>query len=79
MSSPGDGGEPPGGRSPWALAGLGTELASTLAAGVLLGYWLDRWLGTAPWCLVGGSTLGMIAALVNFIRRAIPPKDEPRV
>jgi len=63
---------PSGGGSPWALLGLGTELAATLAFGVLLGYFADRWLGTAPWLLVAGSILGMATALVNFFRKVLP-------
>jgi F0F1-type ATP synthase assembly protein I len=77
MTSPGDGGEPPGSQSPWALLGLGSELAATLLFGVVLGYFVDRWFQTAPWGLISGATLGIVAALVNFFRKAIPPK-EPR-
>ena len=33
-----------------------------------LGWMLDRWLGTAPWFLVGGVVLGAIAGFAQFIR-----------
>ena len=33
-------------------AGAGLELAGTLVACCLLGYWLDRKLGTSPWALL---------------------------
>lgn len=43
----------------WALA-LSTELVLTSAAGFLLGYGLDRWLGIEQrWMTVGGGVLGM--------------------
>jgi ATP synthase protein I len=74
VTPPGEGGRPPGGGSPWALLGLGTELATTLALGVLLGYGADRWLGTAPWLLVTGSILGMATALINFFRKVLPKR-----
>jgi F0F1-type ATP synthase assembly protein I len=74
VTSPGDGGRPPIGGSPWALLGLGTELATTLVLGVLVGYGIDRWLGTAPWFLVAGSVLGMTTALFNFFRKVLPKR-----
>ena len=33
-----------------------------------LGWLLDRWLGTAPWILVGGVVLGAIVGFYQFIR-----------
>jgi len=38
--------------------------------GGFLGYWLDRWLGWAPYALVAGLVLGF-AAGVNNAWRAI--------
>ena len=38
--------------------------------GGFLGYWLDRWLGWAPYALIGGLILGF-AAGVNNAWRAI--------
>jgi ATP synthase protein I len=32
------------------------------------GWMMDRWLGTAPWFLVGGLVLGAIAGFTQFIR-----------
>jgi F0F1-type ATP synthase assembly protein I len=48
--------------------GLGTTLAGTVLAGLGVGYWLDGRLGTPPWFLLGGGTLGVVAALVYFFR-----------
>ena len=48
--------------------GLGTTLAATVLAGLGAGYWLDGQLGTRPWFLLGGGTLGVVAALIYFFR-----------
>jgi F0F1-type ATP synthase assembly protein I len=37
-------------------------------AGLGAGYWLDGRLGTEPWFLLGGGTLGVVAALVYYFR-----------
>jgi len=37
-------------------------------AGVGVGYWLDGRLGTPPWFLLVGGTLGVGAALMYFFR-----------
>jgi ATP synthase protein I len=50
------------------LLGLGTTLAVTVLAVLGLGYWLDAWLGTRPWFLLGGGCLGVGAAMYEFIR-----------
>jgi F0F1-type ATP synthase assembly protein I len=50
------------------LLGLGTTLAVTVLGALGLGYWLDEWLGTEPWLLLGGGCLGTGAALYHFIR-----------
>jgi ATP synthase protein I len=34
------------------------DMIAGLLVGGFLGYWLDRWLGTAPWGLVGLLVLG---------------------
>jgi F0F1-type ATP synthase assembly protein I len=43
-------------------------LAVTVLAGLGAGYWLDEQLGTRPWLLLIGGTLGVVVALVYFIR-----------
>jgi F0F1-type ATP synthase assembly protein I len=37
-------------------------------AGLGVGYWLDGRLGTPPWFLLVGGTLGVGAAMVYFFR-----------
>jgi ATP synthase protein I len=46
------------------------DMIAGLLVGGFLGYWLDRWLGWAPYALVGGLLLGF-AAGVNNAWRAI--------
>jgi len=50
--------------------GLGTTLAATVLAGLGVGYWLDSRLGSSPWFLLVGGTLGLGAALIHFFRLA---------
>ncbi|HVY62970.1 MAG TPA: AtpZ/AtpI family protein [Planctomycetota bacterium] len=50
------------------LAGIGPTLAASVIAGYLLGSWLDRTLGTAPWLMVTCVLLGTVAGFVELIR-----------
>lgn len=47
---------------------IGTELVGALIAGLGIGYFLDRWLGTAPWLLVVFFFLGSAAGILNVYR-----------
>lgn len=44
------------------------ELIGGIAGGALIGWLLDRWLGTAPWLLLGLMFLGIAVAFRNIIR-----------
>ena len=46
----------------------GLTLFASVAAFTGVGYLLDRWFGTEPWCLVGGIVLGSAAGLFEFVR-----------
>lgn len=61
----------PGGT--WGI-GLraGVEVVSALAAGVLAGWLLDRWLGTGPWLLLLFFVLGGAAGVLNVYRLISP-------
>jgi len=50
------------------LLGLGTTLAVTVLAGLGGGYWLDSRLGSRPWLLLLGGTLGLGAGLYHFLK-----------
>lgn len=47
---------------------IGVELAAALVVGVGIGLLLDRWLGTAPWFLIGFFFIGSGAGIVNVYR-----------
>ncbi|MEK9970564.1 MAG: AtpZ/AtpI family protein [Ferrovibrio sp.] len=49
----------------WSLA---IEMVAAVGVSVFIGWWLDRWLGTAPWGLVGFILLGIAAAMWSAIR-----------
>jgi ATP synthase protein I len=44
------------------------DLIGGLAGGALIGWLLDRWLGTTPWLLLVLMFLGIAAAFRNIIR-----------
>jgi len=46
------------------------SLFAAVAAGLILGWLLDRWLGTRPRLLVVGLVLGAAAGFFEFIRAA---------
>jgi len=47
---------------------LGVELVAALIAGVAIGYFLDRWLGTKPWLMLVFFLLGSAAGFLNVYR-----------
>lgn len=56
------------------LSAMGLYLLVALGLGVTIGYYLDRWLGTAPWFLVIFIIAGLFAGFRNMyqlLRREI--------
>ena len=51
-------------------AGIGMEWAASVIGLTLLGLWIDRRWGTAPWALVICFTIGFVGGTYNFIRSA---------
>ena len=49
---------------------LGTELTVAIMIGTVMGYALDRYFETKPWCLVIGLILGGVAGCLNVYRFA---------
>ena len=47
---------------------LSTELVAGVFVGAVLGWFLDRWLGTAPWGLIILLFLGFAAGVLNVVR-----------
>jgi len=55
-------------RSILNLMAVGTALVTCVVLGYLLGSYLDRRLGTSPWLVVAGVTLGTAAGFVGLFR-----------
>jgi ATP synthase protein I len=49
---------------------LSTELVSGLAGGGVMGWSIDKWLGTEPWFLLIFFILGIAAGIINVIKTA---------
>lgn len=47
---------------------LGTELTVAVMIGAVMGYALDRYFGTKPWCLATGVIMGGAAGCLNVYR-----------
>jgi ATP synthase protein I len=48
------------------------EMVGALIVAVAIGWWLDRWLGTAPWLMVLFVPLGSAAGILNVWRLFAP-------
>jgi ATP synthase protein I len=55
---------------------VGTVLVANIVGGLLVGYLLDRWLGTAPWLFLAGVILGTFGAFVALYRIVARLNDE---
>ena len=49
---------------------IGTDLLAGLVVGVLVGYFMDQWLGTRPWLMILFFFLGAFAGMWNVYRTA---------
>jgi ATP synthase protein I len=49
---------------------LSAELVAGVVMGFVLGWLLDRWLGTAPWGMIVLLLLGFAAGVLNVMRSA---------
>jgi ATP synthase protein I len=56
---------------------IGTELVAALIVGVGIGFFLDKWLGTAPWFLVVFFFLGAGAGILNVYRMTAGLGSDP--
>ena len=58
-------------KRPPSIAGPAMRMASELIAGVLvggfIGWWIDRWFGTAPFGLIGFMAFGTVVGVINVI------------
>ena len=55
---------------------LGTEMLVATTVGSLMGYALDSFFGTKPWCLVAGVFLGGAAGSLSVYRTAMRLSSE---
>lgn len=61
------------------LVGLAWGFGWRVVAGVILGFYLDGWLGTSPLFLVVLAVGSLVAAVAELIRAAAPdPYRDPR-
>lgn len=56
--------------SPMALLGVGAEVGLTVAALVLMGWWLDRKWGTTPLLILVGAGFGIVGGMLNLWRQS---------
>ncbi len=50
------------------LSTIGIALVAATAIGLLIGYGLDRLLGTTPWLTMVFAVLGIAAGFLNLLR-----------
>jgi len=60
------------------LLNLGIQLAVTVAAFGLLGWWLDQAFDTAPVLLVLCAIVGIAVAMIYFFREVLRLKNESK-
>ena len=46
----------------------GVQLAASTVAGLIVGYYVDKKLGTTPWLTAAGVMLGFIGGIFNLFR-----------
>lgn len=56
-------------------AGLGIELAAAVGFLSFLGWWIDGRFATAPWGLMIGAIVGLVAGMANLLRTALSSVD----
>lgn len=49
------------------------EAGMSFVAGPVIGYFIDEWLGTTPWCLLGFTLLGAVAGFRRLFSLTLPP------
>ncbi|WP_285719256.1 AtpZ/AtpI family protein [Pelosinus sp. IPA-1] len=55
-------------------ATIGFYMVSSVAAGVLLGKLVDKYLDSSPWATIVGIILGMIAGMWSMYKRLVGGK-----
>lgn len=60
-----------GPRNPWTYVNLGLEIAAAVGAGLLAGWFLDRWSGWGPLFLAVGGAAGLALGLYHFLKQSL--------
>jgi len=55
---------------------LGFEMALSVLIGLGIGYYLDKWLGTAPWLMLLWLVFGFAAGFRSLYRAALRSEKE---
>ncbi len=69
--------------TPLAASGLSAgmhilaEFVACVVVGSFLGFWFDRWLGSAPWGLIGFFFLGVAAGFWTLVKASAGPGRGP--
>jgi ATP synthase protein I len=50
--------------------GVAFELPGTILGGLVVGYFLDDYLGTSPWLLIAMTAIAFVGAFVRLVRWA---------
>ncbi len=58
------------GQEYWKASLLGVHLVASTFVGFLIGYFLDKWLGTEPWLLIAFLIFGVAGGFKNMYREA---------
>jgi ATP synthase protein I len=58
-------------RSAGEFLTLGIQLALAVLVFFFVGRWCDEKLGTAPWLMIAGLTIGVVGGMISFFRSAI--------
>ncbi len=58
------------------MMGVGIQIAGSIVVFLLVGRWLDVWLGTTPWLLILGVFVGAGAGFYSMYRQlVIKPRE----
>ncbi len=60
-------------RKLWELTSISFVIPISIAIGLAIGYWLDKWLMTFPWLTFIFTVFGIVAgflSLLDMLRRA---------
>ena len=63
------------------MSGMGLELVGAIGTMAVIGWLLDKWLGTEPWLVMAGLLTGLVAGMYRFFKTALSvtksSRDEP--